>query len=170
MTTSYRSTTVSVSRSLEEIRKLLQRFGASEFSFYEGFENEGDGEEIMAVNFKYKKYPVMFKLNIDYLTEAWLEEAPWTYRRRLSKREYEAKIREQVKPTAMRILANHLKALFNAVEAGLVTFEEIFLAKFVVLQKGKPPMTLGEHMIPVLGEMVEGRLDLPALPAGKKRG
>lgn len=162
MLTSYRQTQVPVSRSLEQIRNLLQQFGASEFSFYEAFEGSDEDEkhEIMAINFKYKQFPVMFKIDLEKLVQAWLEEDPWNHRRRLSRAEYTAKIREQVKPTAMRILAHHLKALFNAVEAGLVTFEEIFLAKFVVMQDGAP-MTFGDQVIPLLDKVVEGKLLLP---------
>jgi hypothetical protein len=55
-----------------------------------------------------------------------------------------------------RILFNHLKAKFIAIEAGLTEFEQEFMAHLIITDKNGNSTTIGEQMLPQYHKHIEG--------------
>lgn len=54
-----------------------------------------------------------------------------------------------------RILFNHLKAKFIAIEAGLTEFEQEFMAHLIITDKNGNSTTIGEQMLPQYHKHIE---------------
>jgi len=156
MPENYWTTSVPIFRSADQIRQLLSQFGADRFAMLEDW-HVGR----LAVQFQYRGFPVEFGVDVRKVARTELETKPWNVKRRCSRSAYEHAIEEKAGKVAMRILAHHLKASLIAVEYGLVSFEDVFLAKFLT----KSGQTVGEVLVPRLAEAIAqpGRL----LSAGK---
>ncbi len=156
MSENYWTTSVSLARSSEEIRRLLSSFDCDMCSITENWK----GGTIL-VQFVYKGFPVSFTVDVGRIAEVRLASEPWNRKRRMSKDAYEKMIRERAGMVSMRVLCYHLKAALVAVEYGLVTFESVFLSHFLT----KSGETIGEALLPRLHDAIAnpGRL----LGAGK---
>lgn len=151
-------TSVSVERSKAEIERTLQRYGASQFIYgwdrqeaVIGFVVQGD-EQMRQVRFKVKVPDRQQFL-----------KTPTGRRRSNVQAEREW---EQAQRQRWRALLLVIKAKLEAIEAGIATFEDEFLA-YTMLPSGE---TVGEWMQPQLDEVyrdgvMPGTLRL-ALPAG----
>jgi len=115
-------TRVPVAKSREEIERILQRFGADAF----GFMSEPDKS---MVAFRCRERNIRFDLPLPQRAAARNVER------------WEREVRER-----WRALALCIKAKLSAVESGIETFEEAFLAH-VVMPDGR---TVGEHAVPAL--------------------
>jgi len=146
MSDNYWTTTVAVSKSAEQIRKLLMDHDADSFALLEQYR-----DNVVGVQFSFKNLPVEFRIHLDNLVAIRLEEKPWSSRMRRSEETYTRAVEEKAKQVAMRILAHHLKAAFLAIEYGLVEFEDVFLSKFL-MRDGK---TIGEIVVPNLEAVVK---------------
>lgn len=157
MAENYWTTSVSIARSADAIQQLLVQFGAERFALIQDWKGGR-----LAVQFSYRGYPVEFGVDMHQVAQTQLLAKPWNAKRRCSKVVYERAIEEKAGKVAMRILAHHLKAALIAVEYGLVSFEDVFLAKFLC----KNGQTVGEALVPKLAEAIAqpGRL----LSAGGK--
>lgn len=153
-------TSVSVERSRAEIERTLQRYGASKFMY--GWDhqeaviafivhNEGSGE-MRQVRFKVHVPPrgEFFKTPTGRRRTALQIEKEW----------------EQAQRSRWRALLLVIKAKLEAIDAGIATFEDEFLA-YTMLPGGE---TVGEWIAPQLDEVYEKGVmpaDLRlALPAG----
>jgi hypothetical protein len=152
--TNYWDTRVPVSKSQQDIRDMLEKFGAEGFSFSESF--KGDGRA--AISFVYKGLPAQMQVDPTKVASLYLQKNPWNYRKKKSRTEYEKWAVQKSKPVAFRVLYHALKAMLIAVEYGVQEFEEVFLAHFVLDAKGKNPRSLGHEYIPKLAELIEGKL------------
>ena len=141
---------------------MLQEFGTSQFLYREDFDSE-DGNLIF-VEFRYNTYPVSFKLSVDSIAKTFLEENPWTSRRKCSEAEWVDKAVEQSKPEAMKMLVDHVSAMMDAVMYGGVEFEALFLSYF----KLKDGQTVGEKLVGHLPEIMETG-NLPLLDGVRKK-
>lgn len=151
-------TMVSVERSKAEIERTLQRYGASQFIYgwdqseaVIGFVVQGD-EQMRQVRFKVRVPELR-----DFFTTA---------NHRSRSRAAAEKAWEQAQRQRWRALLLVIKAKLEAIEAGIATFEDEFLA-YMMLPSGE---TVGEWMQPQLDEVyregvMPGTLRL-ALPAG----
>jgi hypothetical protein len=135
----YETTTVPVERSQGEIRKLLQTHGAARFAF--GEETDSAGVRWAAVSFTHGGYgsacacprkPVDERLIRSRLTRA----------RSKAREDFEAELDEQEK-RIWRVMNWNLKARLVAVDEGVDTFEEAFLAHLLDERTG---MTIYEHL------------------------
>lgn len=119
-------TTVSVSRSQEEIRKILSKYGATSFAFA-----ESAGKAL--IMFELQGRRIMFKLPLPMPPEQkWKLATIKTY--------------EQTLRSKWRSLCLGIKAKLECVAAGITTLEEEFLAH-IVLPNGA---TVGQVMKPQL--------------------
>lgn len=150
----YWDTRVTVSKSQQDIRDLLEKFGAEGFSFSESF--KGDGRA--AISFVYKGLPAQMQVDPAKVASLYLQRNPWNYRKKKGRTEYAKWAAQKSKAVAFRVLYHALKAMLISVEYGVQEFEEVFLAHFVLDAKGKNPRLLGREYIPRLGELVEGKL------------
>lgn len=154
-------TTVSPERSRAEIESTLKRYGAGGFAY--GWD---DDEGVAMVAFKHEGRQVRFMLPVppqeDFRrtpnTRQWRDNAAML------------KAHDQAVKQRWRALALSIKAKLEAVEAGIVTFEEEFLAHFVlpggrtVAETLGPELkTIGTKELPSLvgeghGELVSGEI------------
>jgi hypothetical protein len=117
-------TTVSVTKSKEEIEKTLRRYGASQFAY-------GYDQSQAVVGFKMRDRQVKFTLPLPDINGKKITHTPVQGNRR-STREIE------------RALALVIKAKLESVESGIVTFEDEFAMHFI-LPNGK---TVRDHIMP----------------------
>ena len=153
-TVNYWNTRVPVSKTQQDIRNLLEKFGAEGFSFSESFKDEGRA----AVSFVYKGLPAQMQVDPKKVAQLHLQKNPYHYGMKRSRAEYEKWAMNKAKAVAFRVLFYGIKAMLIMVEYGVLEFEEVFLAHFVLDAKGANPRPLGREYIPKLAELVEGKL------------
>lgn len=140
-------TKVPVRRSVDQIRGLVERFGSREFTCY-----YDDANEPIGVAFKIKDP------NLDVVLPVRLVAPTATVRARI--RTYKAN--EQAQRVAWRNLHDFVRASLIAVETGILTLGEAFLASVVVTD----PKTGTERRF---GELVAGGDFLAISPGGGVR-
>ena len=115
-------TEVTTDRSLSEIRSTLRRYGATSFAF-------GEEDDLALIGFSAKGRQVQFMLRMPDPADAEFTRTP-TGKPRTAKAAdaaYEAAVRQ-----TFRVFALVIKAKLEAVESGLVTFDDEFLAQLVL--------------------------------------
>lgn len=150
MTTYAASTDVAPDRSRAEIEKNLTRYGAQKFMY-------GWDEDRAIVAFEAHGKQVRFELPMPELDDPkfWRTE---TGRRReapAARKEW-----EQAKRSSWRALALVIKSKLIAVQTGIVSFEQEFLAHFV-LPDGS---TVNDHVEPALERLYAGEAVDALLP------
>ena len=148
------NTTVSSDRSIAEIQRTLQRYD-SEVGF--GFMvDDGAG----MVEFRTQGKRVRFVVPLPRRDERQFEWTPARRKRRTPKARLEAW--ETACRQRWRALALCIKANLEAVEAGIVRFEEAFMPH-IVLPDGK---TVGDHALPAIESAYQlGSVPMNLLPA-----
>lgn len=116
---------------LEEIRKLLTRFGCSRF----GTMSDNDKGELL-VQFSYRGRDVTARASYRGYAAAWLREHPFGPRTRGTKVEHERKALAQAEISVCSILRDWIKGQVMAIETGVLTFEGAFLGQ-ILLPTGK---------------------------------
>lgn len=140
----YESTTVDVTKSQGEIRKILTRFGAREFQFGEG--TGDDGRKWAGVTFKHAGHMVMITAPLKEVDQSAIESKARRARSK-TRGEIEAEEYEQENRRIWRVLHWTLKARMVAVEEEVEEFEQAFLAHLVDPMTG---VTLWKHMQPAI--------------------
>lgn len=140
---------VSMARSREEIERMIRRYGAEQFVY--GWD---EGHAAAIVGFKVSGRSVRLKIPIPH--EEDFAHSPGGKRRAqaAATAAFEAECRRR-----WRVMALVLKAKFEAVAAGVTSFEEEFLAHILLLKN----QTVGDVMIPRMEEISKAG-KLPALP------
>jgi hypothetical protein len=133
------TTSVPVAKSRDEIEKILTRYGATAFAY-------GWNGDTAVIQFAARDRQIRFLLPMpdktsETITHKRVNQSGWTTPRTPAEVE---KAFEQAQRQAWRALALVIKAKLEAVEAGIVTFEDEFLAH-VILPSGQ---TAGEWMAP----------------------
>lgn len=136
------NTDVSADRSRAEIDRTLQRYGATGFMY--GWEGT---KAIVA--FKMKDRQIRFTLEMPNRDERRFWVTPGRHQKRSETQAYAAW--EQATRQRWRALALAVKAKLEAVEAGIATFEQEFMAH-IVLPDGR---TVGDAMIPQIATAYE---------------
>lgn len=117
-----KTTQVTTSRSQEEIRKTLKRYGASAFGFMEA-------DNAAAVEFNARNRRIRFVIGMPDPADREFTRTP-TGRDRTTKQAEEH--HDQAVRQRWRALALVIKAKLEAVEAGIVSFEAEFLSHTVL--------------------------------------
>lgn len=130
MTLPYENAT-SGGAALEDIRKLLTKFGCARFGTMTDAEN---GELI--VQFTYRGNNVTAKASYRGYAAAWLREHPFGPRTRGTKAQHEKKALTQAEISVCSILRDWIKGQVMAIETGVLTFEGAFLGQ-IMLPSGK---------------------------------
>lgn len=153
--TAYSGTEVSVAKSQDELRQLLVRFGAEQFTF-------GQGPDWAGLEFVHGGHLVRFRCPLrPYSREAATAVRERTHQKTLTEQAWPEAEAKRV----WRVLVWSVKARLVAVEEELETVEQAFLAHMVDPSTGR---TLWEA---VRGAIEAGRLQLggtglPALGMG----
>jgi hypothetical protein len=121
---------------LEDIGKLLKRFGCTRF----GTMTDSERGELI-VQFTARGRDITVKASVRGYAAAWLKEHPHGPRIRATKLQHEQRALEQAEISACSILRDWIKGQVTAVEVGLVSFEGAFLGQ-IMLGNGK---TVMEH-------------------------
>lgn len=148
-------TDVPSDRSRAEIERTLRRYGASAFGY-------GWDQESAQIMFQIAGRRIAFKLPMPDPQDAEFRLTPTGKARAASAQEqaYEQAVKQR-----WRALALVIKAKLEAVEAGIATLEEEFLAH-IVLPDGR---TVGQHAIPRIAEAYDSGA-VPALMSGTAFG
>ncbi|HEY5857771.1 MAG TPA: hypothetical protein VIW24_27975 [Aldersonia sp.] len=144
------ATDVAADRSRGEIERTLQRYGARGFMY-------GWDETRAVVGFVIHDRQVRFVLPLPDRADAEFSRTP-TGRERTANAAQDAY--DQAVRQRWRALALVLKAKLEAVETGLVTFEQEFLA-YLVLPSGE---TVGDAVMPRVAEAYRTGTTPPLLP------
>lgn len=118
-------------RAMAEIQTILQKFGCSKFGTMLDFD-----AGTLVVQFERQGQRVSFPANFKGYAAKWLKENPWSSRRQSSREEYERRALEIGSMAVYSILRDWIKAQTVAVETGLTSFEDVFMAH-LLLPNGK---------------------------------
>lgn len=149
------NTEVSVERSRAEIEKLITRYGATQTAFM-----NAPGRAL--IMFEANERRIVFELPLPDIQEKQFHRTPGG--RKLLNAEGRVKVWEQACRQRWRALALVIKAKLEAVESGITTFEEEFLAH-IVMPDG---MTVGNHVRPTIAAWYAGGTMRPLLPPPAK--
>lgn len=125
------------SRALNEIEKMMLRFGCSNFGTMHDFEHQK-----LIVQFKYRGAPVHVEASMAGYAQQWLKTHPWSNRVRRSKVEHEREALRIASLAVCSILRDWIRGQIMAVESGILSFEGAFLGQ-LVLTSGR---TVLEHL------------------------
>lgn len=153
----YESTSVPVEKSQGEIRKLLTTNGASRLAF--GEERE-EGQRLAMVSFVVGENVVRLRVRLKPVSERAVTDKHMRARTK-TKDEVRDGLYEQEERRIWRVLAWNLKARMVAVEEGVETFEEAFLAHLLDPNTG---LTIYEQLAET--GKVQLAKPLPELTAG----
>lgn len=142
-------TSVAVSKSKAEIEKTLGRYGADQFAY-------GWDQEQATVGFRLNGKFVRFNLILPTRGEERFTHTPTGRQRSPAQAEKEW---EQTCRSSWRSLNLVIKAKLEAVEAGITSFEEEFLAH-LMLPDGS---TVGQSLIPQVEESYQSGHGIPKL-------
>lgn len=112
---------------IDDMQKLLTRFGAQAFGCMEDMEH---GEVI--VQFRHHDRNVMIKASVGGYTAAWLKEHPYSGKMRVTLAEHQARARKQAQVSVYSVLRDWIKGQVTAVEIGLLSFEGAFLGQLLL--------------------------------------
>ena len=116
---------------LEEIRKVLTKFGCSRF----GTMTDNEHGELL-VQFSHRGRDVTAKASYRGYAAAWLREHPYTQRTRGTKADHEKKALKQAEISVCSILRDWIKGQIMAIETGVLSFEGAFLGQ-IMLPSGR---------------------------------
>lgn len=152
MTLPYETAT-SGGAALEEIRKVLTKFGCGRY----GTMTDADAGELI-VQFSFRGRDVTAKASYRGYAAAWLKEHPYGPRTRGTLQQHEQKALKQAEISVCSVLRDWIKGQVVAIETGVLTFEGAFLGQ-ILLPSGATVL-----------EEVERREVLPALPMSSQKG
>ena len=153
MTRFAENTSVSVEKSKAEIERTLQRYGADQFV------SGWDAEKAM-IGFQARGRFVRFELPLPDRQADEFRTTPAGRRRRSETQQLAAW--EQACRQRWRALALAIKAKLEAVEAGITTFEDEFMAHLVLTDGQR----VRDHVLPAITRMYDsGRMPKGLLPA-----
>ena len=117
---------------LDDIRKVLTRFGCSRF----GTMTDNEVGELI-VQFTYRGRDVTVKASTRGYAAAWLKEHPYTNRTRGTLANHQKRAVDQAQVSVCSILRDWIKGQVVAVECGILTFEGAFLGQIMLPNTGK---------------------------------
>ena len=129
---------------LDEIRKVLTRFGCSRFGT---MTDNAKGELI--VQFTYRDRDVTVQASYHGYAAAWMREHPYSRRMRRTQKEHEAQAMDQAQVSVCSILRDWIKGQVTAIEVGLLSFEGAFLGQ-ILLPSGRTVLdtVMASKMLP----------------------
>lgn len=145
------NTEVSVEKSRAEIERLITRYGATSTAFM-----NAPGRAL--IMFEANARRIVFELPLPDIAENRFQFTP--VRGKIRTTEQRSDAWEQACRQRWRALALVIKAKLEAVESGITTFEDEFLAH-IIMPDG---MTVGNHVKPMVAAWYAGGTMRPLLP------
>lgn len=112
---------------MDEIQKILQRFGCTSFGHMTDFE----AGKLM-VQFRYKDMPISVDASFSGYAAAWLKENPYSKRMKRNRIDHEQHAKNIGKIAIYSILRDWIKGQITAIECGIVSFEGAFLGQILL--------------------------------------
>ena len=150
-------TRVPISKSQDEIRELLARFGATRIAFEEDMKS---GTQVLRFEYPLKEslsVPVQFKIEVKAIHD-WLKESG----RRTWDNDF---LFKQTKKVAWRHIYDWVRVNVNLIEFGLIPFENMFLSYFSHVLPDGSYRSLGEFILP---KLYSGELFKKLLPESRE--
>lgn len=114
-------------QALEDIRKLLTKFGCARFGTMTDAERG-----CLMVQFTYRKRDISATASYQGYAAAWLKEHPYGPRTRGTKTDHERKALRQAEISVCSILRDWIKGQVMAIETGVLSFEGAFLGQILL--------------------------------------
>lgn len=132
---------------LEDIRKVLTRFGCARF----GTMTDAEKGELI-VQFSYRGRDVTATASYRGYAAAWLKEHPYGPRTRGTKADYERKAMKQAEISVCSVLRDWIKGQVVAIETGVLSFEGAFLGQILLPSTGSTVLQAVQqaNMLPAL--------------------
>jgi hypothetical protein len=124
-------------KAMDEIQKILQRFGCSSFGHMTDFQ-----EGKLIVQFKYNETPISVEASFNGYAAAWLKENPYSSKRHSTKTEWDKRALDKGNMAVYSILRDWIKGQVTAIECGILSFQGAFLGQ-ILLPSG---MTVLQHV------------------------
>ena len=115
-----------------EITKILRRFGCESIGFMDDF---ADHSVILA--FKHRGRAVQLRASAAGWARLWLEENPWSPKRRSEESEWKKDALDQGLKAVNSILRDWIKGQITAVECGILSFDGVFMP-YMLTNDGRP--------------------------------
>lgn len=148
-------TEVPVDRSLSELKAIINRFGATNFAYFES------GDEVK-VSFEYHELRVLFEMTLPSRSTFRLNSYGQIRGDSAIDKDWQQECRR-----VWRALTAVVKAKLVAVTEKISTFEQEFLAYVVIPSQGGGWQTVGDAMIPNIAEIAQTG-SLPPLMGGPR--
>jgi hypothetical protein len=133
----------------EEITKILRRLGCEEIGFMDRFEKQ---EVLLA--FTHRSRQIQLPASAKGWAQMYLKANPWTYHHRTQRAEYERKALQQGYIAVNSILRDWIKGQMTAIEAGILSFEAVFMP-YMLAPSGRPMIEhMADYMPPAEGEKI----------------
>lgn len=136
MTIPYANATSGV-KARDEITKILRGFGCESVGFMDEFATH---ELLLA--FVHRNRQIQLRASASGWASAFLKDQPWSYQRRSTKAEYEAKALHQGMIAVNSILRDWIKSQITAIECGILQFDHVFMP-YMLAKDGR---SMVEHM------------------------
>lgn len=132
---------------LEDIRKLLNKFGCTRF----GTMTDQERGELI-VQFTHRGRDIIAKASYKGYAAAWLREHPFGPRMKGTKVAHEAKALKQAEISVCSILRDWIKGQVVAIETGVLTLEGAFLGQIMLPGAGKTVLeaVMDSKLLPAL--------------------
>jgi hypothetical protein len=114
-----------------EVIKILRGFGCENI----GFMDEDDKQGVLLV-FKHRGQQYQLRASAKGWAQMYLKQNPWSGYRRDPRQEYEQKWLRQGHVAVNSILRDWVKGMIGAIEAGILSFEALFLP-FMLTHDGR---------------------------------
>lgn len=118
-------------RALDEVQKVLGRFGATRF----GVMTDTEKREVI-VQFTYRNRDILVRASVAGYAAALLKKSPYSGRMRKSREQYEREAVAQAEISVCSVLRDWIKGQITAIEVGALSFEGAFLGS-ILLSNGK---------------------------------
>ena len=143
------ATATSGMKAREEIRKILQRFGADSVGFMDEFNTK-----TVILAFTIRGRAVQLHASAQGWANASLRENPWTDRRHSTEHEWEQAALNQGMIAVNSILRDWVKGQITAIETGVLTFEGVFMP-YMLAADGRPLLEHVQKLLPAPDHMKE---------------
>jgi hypothetical protein len=126
----------------DEITRVLRRFGCEQIYFMDDYAKH---EVLLA--FVHRGRQVQLRASASGWARMFLKEQPWTYLRRSTQAEWEQAALRQGHIAVNSILRDWVKSQLTMIEAGILSFEAIFLPHMIGTD-GRTLLERADDMLP----------------------
>lgn len=126
----------------DEIIKLLRNYGCESVGFMDLFESK-----TVLLAFSHRGRDVQLRANAQGWANAFLKDAPWSYRRQGTEHQYKEKALNQGMIAVNSILRDWIKGQMTAVETGILSFEGVFMP-YMLTNDGRTLADRAHELLP----------------------